>query len=61
MYTSNRIDLILHNHRNKKEHDLQLCESFSPDRIIYKAMFIYIICNEGGFSFIPHYLWECLS
>ena len=57
MYTSNRIDLILHNHRNQKENALQLCESLSTDRIIYKAKFIFIICSEGGFSFIPHYLW----
>jgi hypothetical protein len=61
MYTSNRIDLILHNHRNQKENALQLCESLSTDRIIYKVKFIFIICSEGGFSFIPHYLWGWLS
>ena len=43
MYTSNRIDLILHNHRNQKENALQLCESLSTDRIIYKAKFIFIL------------------
>ena len=48
---------VIVGYRNKKEHALQLCESLSTDRIIYKAKYIFIIFSEGGFSFIPHYLW----